>query len=141
MKKLLKVITVLILLTIISCESDENVENGIKTNLKSVFDCDLNTNPISTGICLDGATSVLPNEIITYASKSTFDYSEILWTIESGNIEIIKIENTIVDGFNKSIATIKFNSNFSGGSLKVKANLKNNLGSAGISNYQIELGN
>jgi hypothetical protein len=137
MKNLLKTIIVLMLLTIISCESDET---EININPKSVTDCGLPTDPQFEGLCLDGATSVLPNEVITYASKYTTNYSEILWTIESGSIEILNIENSIVDGVNKSIVTIKFNFDFSGGSLKVKAfDIRGS--SAEISDYQIELGN
>ena len=89
---------------------------------------------------MDGAIAVLPNEVLTYASKSTANFSEMLWTIESGNIEIVSIENSVVDGFNKSIATLKFYSDFTGGSLKVKAvNTSGEL--AEISNYPIELEN
>jgi hypothetical protein len=123
----------------ISCSNDNDTEPEIE-NLKSVTDCGLSTDPQFKGICLDGATSVLPNEVITYASKSTANFSEILWTIESGNMEILSIENSVVDGFNKSIATIKFNSNFIGGSLKVRA-INDSDELAEISDYQIGLDN
>jgi hypothetical protein len=122
-----------------SCSNDNDIKPTVE-NPKSVTDCELRTDPEFKGICLDGATSVSLNEVMTYASKSTANFSEILWTIESGSIEILNIENSFVNGFNKSIATIKFNSDFSGGSLKVIASNASGA-SAGIYNYRIELEN
>jgi hypothetical protein len=122
-----------------SCSNDNDTEPTIE-NPKSVTDYGLMTNPEFKGMCLDSATSVSLNEVMTCASKSTANFSEILWTIESGSIEILNIENSFVDGFNKSIATIKFNSDFSGGSLKVIASSAKGE-SAGIYNYRIELEN
>jgi len=122
---------------IISCSSDDESDLTLE-NSKNVTDCDLSTDPLFIGICLDGATAVLPNDRLTYASKSTSNFSEMIWTIESGSMEILTIENSISNGFNKSIATIKFNSDFSGGSLRVKA-INDSGEEAGISIPQIEL--
>ncbi|OZV66398.1 hypothetical protein [Winogradskyella aurantia] len=137
MKKVLNILTLITILGAISCNSDES---EIQINPKSVTDCSLNSDPNFTGICLDGATSVLINETITYASKATANFTEIQWTINSGNIEIQSIENSIDDGMLKSIATIKFNSDFDGGSLNVKA-INDNGELAEIQNYTIELEN
>ena len=117
MKTTLKILTVLMIFTFISCSKDESV---IDINSRNATDCGLNNDPEFIGICADGSASALQNEVLTYASKSSPNFSEILWIIESGNIEVVNIENSSIDGFNKSIATVKFNLDFSGGIIKVK---------------------
>ncbi len=135
MRRVLRVFICITLLGAISCESDAS---EIEINSKSVTDCSLNSSPEVTGICLDGAKAVLSDETLTYASKATSNFTEIVWTIESGSIEILDIENSMDNGLLKSIATIKFDTDFSGGSLRVNA-INNNGELAEISNYQIEL--
>ncbi len=123
----------------VSCSTDDNGESIVE-NIKNVTDCGLSTDPQFIGLCMDGAESAIPNEVITYASKSTLNFSEISWIVESGSIEILNVENSITEGANKSIATIKFKSDFSGGSLKVRT--FNDEGEfSEILNYQIELEN
>jgi hypothetical protein len=137
MKKSLKTFSIIFLISFLSCSSDES---ELTANPKSVTDCELTITPDFFGICLDGAESALPNEIITYASKFTSTNSEILWTIASGNMEIINIETSITtDGLRKSIVTIQFNSNFSGGSINVKGLDNNGVEFAEITGYPIVL--
>lgn len=137
MKKLNLLTLFLSLFIVVSCEQNENVTN---TNPKDAVDCTLSDDPLLRGICLDGTQLVSQNETITYTCKATRNFSEIIWTVKSGNIKILNIENNITEKFIKSVATIKFNANFSGASLNIKA--INNRGElAEISNYQIDLDN
>jgi hypothetical protein len=121
----------------ISCTKNDDSEPTVE-NLRNFTDCELNTDPEFNGICLNGSNTASQNEVLTFASKSSAVYSEILWTVESGNIEILEVENSVENGINKSIATLKFNFNFSGGEIKV-ISTNNNGEFAGI-DYTIGLG-
>jgi len=133
-------------LLITSCSSNDDDEIAIE-NLKNVTDCSLsfsaNANEDFVGICLDGTPFALPNETITFASKATPNFSEIVWTVESGSMEILNIENSIEDdeepGRLKTIATIKFNSDFSGGVIRTDA--ANDAGETAGMRHFIDLGN
>lgn len=127
---------IFIILLVASCTKD-----SINENTKNVFDCELGENSDFIGICLKGAEFVNPDEELKYASKSNSIFSEIQWEIESGNIEILNIDNSIQGDFYKSIATIKFNADFTGGSLNVKAIDSNGNYFAEVTNYVIELQN
>lgn len=135
MKKSLNAISVLLLLTIVSCKKDE-IE--VYADSISVTDCNL-SRTASSGICLDGEQLVLPNEVLTYASKSTPNLPDIEWTVESGNMEILSIEFSDDFGFHRTVATIKFDSNFSGGSISVRASSSTTGSFAEIAEYSIEL--
>ncbi|WP_299113389.1 hypothetical protein [uncultured Winogradskyella sp.] len=119
---------------ILSCTKD-----SIDENFKNAFDCEFDSNPNFIGICLNGSTLALKNEVLTYASKSTSNFSEISWEIESGNMEILNIDASVENGVNKSIATIQFNSDFNGGSIRVFTIDSNSNAFAEISNYAITL--
>ncbi|WP_040247677.1 hypothetical protein [Psychroserpens mesophilus] len=130
MKLTFKILICLSLL-LVSCTNDENTE-VIPVNPKSVTNCELTIEPDTlVSICANGTDFALRNEIITFASTfyskndSPAD-SEFFWTIESGNMEIINIENSH-DGFMaKSIVTVKFNFDFSGnGIIQVHASSGN----------------
>lgn len=133
-----------ILLTV-SCSNDDDA--GTVENLKNVTDCSLsysaNPNEYLVGICLNGTNSAKPNETITFASKATANFSEIIWTIESGSMEIINVanstENIVEVGRIKTIATIKFNSDFSGGIITAEA--VNDNGERAAMNHIIEVEN
>lgn len=111
-----------------SCSNNDDTEIIVE-NSKNVTDCSLsysaNPNEYVVGVCLDGTNLAIPNETVTFASKATPNFSEIVWTIESGNMEIINVENSIENdvesGRLKTIATIKFNSDFYGGILRADA--------------------
>ncbi|WP_435138274.1 hypothetical protein [Formosa sp. A9] len=128
----------LVLSFVMSCsENDDSSAPSI--NSKSVTDCDTAFNPNTiSGICLNGAELASPNEIITYASKHATSHGisnpQFNWIIENGSIEILNIENSIVDAVTaKSIATIKFNSDFSGnGIIKVMAETDHSEGETEI---------
>jgi hypothetical protein len=86
---------------------------------------DLKPPPISqkpdtlVSICIDGTDLALPNETITFAStfyskNDNPSDTQFLWTGESGNMEILNIENSIHGTIAKSIATIKSNSDYIG---------------------------
>lgn len=89
-------------------------------NLKDVTDCEITIQPDTiVSICLDGTDFALPNETIKfvttfYSKNDTPANTEFSWTIETGNMEILNVENSIDGLIAKSIATIKFNSDFSG---------------------------
>ena len=126
MKKVLNILIIVTLLTTVSCDNDDSV---VELNPNSVTDCSLSytvdLDQYFVGICLDGTNSALPGETITYASKATPNFTEIIWTVESGSMEVMgivtSVENNVENGRLKSIATIRFNSDFSGGSLKAEA--------------------
>ncbi|VXC32775.1 hypothetical protein [Maribacter litoralis] len=112
-----------------SCSSDDD-DNEASLNPKSFTSCDLGDfSPTSTKVCFNGTDFALPNETITFATEFNARVATITWTIESGSIEIINIEESATDSTLKSIATIKFNSDFNGDAVfKVKA--KDSKGSA-----------
>ena len=133
MKKINLLLLMLLAITF-SCTKD-----SIDENFKNTFDCEFDSNPNFIGICLNGSTLALRNEILTYASKSTSNFSEISWEIETGNMEILNIDESIENGINKSIATIEFKSDFNGGSIRVFSIENNSNNFAEISNYAIAL--
>lgn len=125
-----------------SCSRSDDADPIIE-NTKSVSDCGIEIEDnTSVSICLNGTDSALPNEIITFAS--TF-YSKndnpsntlFLWTIESGNIEILNIENSIYGEIAKSIVTIKFNADYTGNAI-IAINAEN-INGAGSREHIIEL--
>lgn len=134
------------LLLVSSCSNNDDTE-PIFNNSKNVTDCSLsysaNPNEYFIGVCVDGTNSALPNEVITFASKATPNFTEIVWTIESGSMELINIENSVENdielGRLKSIATVQFNSNFTGGILR--ANAINDIGENAEMRHFIETGN
>jgi len=132
MKNLFIYPILLIVVFIFSCTDDDSIESNI--NPKSVTDCEL-SETIDVGICVAGTDVASPNETIIFVSKfysgseNVPSNSQISWEIEYGNMEIINIENSI-DGLSaKSLVTIKFNSDFSGGRIWAKA--ENNGDAAG----------
>jgi len=112
----------------------ETDDNSLETlvNIKSVTDCELIIEPNTlVTICANGTEFALRNEIITFASafyskNDSASNTEFLWTIESGSMEIMNIENSNNGLIAKSIVTIKFNSDFSGnGIINVNASSGN----------------
>ena len=89
-------------------------------------------------MCIDGPRVVSKNEIITYASKTTIDDANLQWITNTEGVEILNIENSIDIGMPKSIATLKFNSNFNGGTISV---IISNDDLESTTNYPIELQN
>ncbi|TYP69911.1 hypothetical protein [Aquimarina intermedia] len=133
-RQLICLVTILFILS--SCADDENIAEKQTTNKKNVTDCELTIEPNTlVSICVDGASVALPDEVITFASTfySKNDdpaTSQFLWTIESGSMQIMNIENTFDELIAKSIATIKFSSNYSGnGIIVVKAENETGSGS------------
>ncbi|MBC2844510.1 hypothetical protein [Winogradskyella flava] len=137
MNKHLPLIVQIFILFFVSSCSDESVDEDIK----NVFDCEFEDNAEFVGICLNGSTRASPGDELKYASKTTANFSEIIWEIESGSMEILDIENSIEDDNYKSIATIHFKEDFTGGSLKVLAIDINSNNFAEITDYVIELQN
>ena len=103
----------LIVLTI-SCSNngDSTVENE-----QNVSNCEINIKEnTALLICIDGNDLALPNEIIEY--EATFysrndnpSNANFSWTIESGNMEILNVENSTENSndyiVSKSFATIR----------------------------------
>jgi hypothetical protein len=135
--KIYLLLIVFITLTI-SCSNDNEIEPAIE-NLKSVTDCEITIVPdLLVSICIDGTDSALPNETIKftstfYSKNGNPSNTEFLWTIESGSMEIINIENSTDRLIAKSIATIKFNSDYSGNGI-ISANAENNSGNGRLGN-------
>ncbi|TCK67381.1 hypothetical protein DFQ05_1155 [Winogradskyella wandonensis] len=137
MKKYFTITLKLIILVLfISCSKD-----SIDNNINNAFDCQLDSDPDFIGICINGSTLANANETLIYASKSSSNFSEIIWEIQSGNMEIIAVENSFDGDLPKSLATIQFNSDFTGGSIKVVANSENSNNFAEISDFIIEVTN
>ena len=129
MKKSIKLLLLVAIATFqFSCSSDD--DNEASLNPKSFTSCDIGDfSPTSTKMCFNGADFALPNETITFAAEFNARVATFTWTIESGSIEIINIEESATDSTLKSIATFKFNSDFNGDAVfKVKA--KDSKGSA-----------
>ncbi len=126
----------------ISCSSDNDIEPTIE-NLKNVTDCELPIKPSTAiAICVDGTDFALPDETIKfvttfYSRNDNPTNTKFLWTIESGNMEVLNLENSIDGLIAKSIATIKFNSDYSGNGV-IKGEAQNNTGS-GSATHSIEL--
>jgi hypothetical protein len=102
-----------------SCSNNDDSEPLIE-NLKNVSDCGITIEPDTlVSICIDGTDLALPNETITftatfYSKKDNPSDTQFLWTVKYGNMEILNIEHSIGGTIAKSIATIKFNSNYIG---------------------------
>jgi hypothetical protein len=127
-----------------SCSNDDDSEPIIE-NLKNVSDCGITIEPDTLiSICIDGTDLALPNETITFAStfyskNDNPSDTQFLWTVESGNMEILNIENSIDGTIAKSIATIKFNSDYIGNGV-IGINAENATGT-GIIEHFVELEN
>ena len=132
----IKLLFSIILLCSMSCTKET-----MDINFKNAFDCEFEARPNFVGMCLNGSENALRNETLTYAAKATSNFSEIQWEIEFGDMDIIDIENSNDSGNLRSIATIQFNSNFNGGSIRVFATESNSVAFAEISNYEIALEN
>jgi len=126
MKNLLIYPILMIVVFIFSCSNDDSIE-AIVNDSKSVTDCGLSVTPNTlVSICVDGTDFASPNETITFASKlfpASGDASnnQFVWSILNGSMEILNVENSIDGDFAKSIVTIKFNSDYSGGKIRVDA--------------------
>ena len=137
--QIFKLLPFLLIMITFSCSNDD----ATIENLKNVTDCEMVIEPETlVAICLDGTDSALPNEVIKFAStfyskNENPSNTEFLWTIESGSMEIVNIENSVDGSLAKSIVTIKFNSDFSGNGL-VQVNAANASGT-GNTEHDIEL--
>ena len=139
MRKSIKLLLLIAIATFqFSCSSDDDANTDVNLSSKSVTDCGLGQmTETSLNVCLDGAELALPNENITYAAKYNSLDAEFTWNIMSGSMEVINVENSISDGISKSIATIKFNSDFNGqGVIEVFA--EDSRGSGGVT-HAVEL--
>ena len=122
MKKSINLLLLIAIATFqFSCSSDD--DNDASLNPKSVTTCNLGDfSPTGVKVCLNGTDYALPNETITFAAEYNARVAYFTWTIESGSMEIINIEDSATGTTSKSIATIKFNSDFNGDAVfKVKA--------------------
>ena len=143
MKKMTKFIQIITLILFVSCSTDSNETNDISENAaknpKSVSDCDQTaSNSENNSLCLNGADFVQPSEVINYAFKTNSTDCSITWSVETGDFEILNIENNISGEFTISIATLKFDTSFSGGSVKAYS-YRNDTQSAGYIIKGIEL--
>tara|TARA_B110000967_G_C18887317_1_gene564903 strand:+ start:2399 stop:2842 length:444 start_codon:yes stop_codon:yes gene_type:complete len=126
----------------LSCSNDDDTEPAIE-NLKNVTDCEITIEPNTlVSICIDGTEFALPNEIITFASafyskNVNPTETQFLWTVESGNMEILNVENSIDGQIAKSISTIKFDSDYLGNGV-IGINAENDTG-RGITGHIVEL--
>lgn len=130
MKNLIKVSFLFALMFLISCSSnDEAIILDPADNSKSVADCgEAFVSPERNYFCLGGAPEVLPGEILNYAFKHNSRNTDVTWSIESGEMEILNIETSVSGDFTISIATIKFDSDFDGGFLKASSIPNENKG-------------
>ncbi len=125
-----------------SCSNNDDTEATVE-NLKNITDCEITIESGTlTSICVDGTDFALPDETIKfvttfYSKNDNPANTEFSWTIESGNMEVMNVENSIDGLIAKSIATIKFNSNYSGNGV-IKGSAENNTGSA-FATHSVEL--
>ena len=108
MKKHLKFLSLLSLMAIVTSCSNNDESQAILDNPKSVTDCRITIGTDdAVSICMDGTKDAIPNEIIKFASSfySRNDNpadTQFNWTVESGNMEILKVENS-TDGSNEGV--------------------------------------
>jgi len=124
MKSLTIFLSFIFIFSLTGCsEDDVNI-----SELKSRTDCTLSAAPgtDALALCTNSSETALPNDNFKVVAKCNQPNSAAEWTIEEGSIEIVSIKTNTEDGFTKSIATLKFNSDFSGGGIRCKMN--NNLG-------------
>jgi hypothetical protein len=118
MRNILGIIFVCVLtITSVSCSSNDDIDQ-IESSF-SANDCDLENSNLLVAICVNGASRVTAGQTVSFASKFRSEGSTssatFEWNIESGSMEVLEIVNTVVDeSVTKSVATIKFNSNFDG---------------------------
>ncbi|WP_298756722.1 hypothetical protein [uncultured Psychroserpens sp.] len=143
MKKLtLGLLLVVYVMALSSCSNNDDIEPEIE-NLKNVTDCNITIEPdLLVAICIDGTDVALPDEIITFVSTfySKIDIAantQFMWDIESGNMEILTIENSVEGSIAKSIATIRFDANYSGSGI-IGVTAENDNGS-GYTQHIVEL--
>ena len=122
-----------------SCTKEDDTEPTFE-NLKNVTDCDLTIEDDTlVSICIDGTDYALPNDVITFAStfyskNDNPSDTQFLWTVESGQMEILSVENSIDGALAKSIATIKFNSDYIGSGI-ISINAENTSATANTEHF------
>ena len=130
------ILLALICLINFSCTED-NDSDIIENNLEELARCELLLTPDTlNSICVDGAKLAAPGEIISLTSSffSRLDDpndTEFIWTIASGNMEVLEIETAVEDTIATSVAVIRVDSDFTGNAV-VRVNAKNQLGEASM---------
>lgn len=120
----------ILFLLVFSCTSEDEDIAAL-----SIVDCELElaTDPsmLHIGICSSGSDLASQNEILFYGSKYTGrsepEDLEIIWTVVSGNMEILSTESSIVDGIRQSVVSIKFAEDFTGGTIGIKGEDLNHI--------------
>ena len=80
---------------------------------------------------MDGPKSITPGKTYTYAFKISKRENghnintDIDWSVESGNIEILDTTLTLDEEYTSSVATIKFADNFETGTIKASSDAYN----------------
>lgn len=116
----------------IACSEDDSADH--LTTLKNVSECELSIETTTlVGICVEGTDAALPDEIImfvsTFYSKGDNPSNTIFdWSIQSGSMEILTIDTSVDGLIAKSIATIRFNTDYTGQGI-IKVNAENETGS------------
>lgn len=129
-------------IVIASCSNDDATDPIIE-NAKDVTDCGITIEPLTLlSICVDGTDFALPEETIKFAStfyskNDNASNTVFSWNIASGSMEILSVENSTEGLIAKSIATIRFNSDYSGNGL-IRVDAENETGHAS-SGHIVEL--
>jgi hypothetical protein len=120
MKNLLKSFTLVFFFLCLSCKEED-------IQIEEVLDCNLRTGPGVWSMCLAGPEVVAPGGTCDYIfkiSKRTDgeNINEVVnWSVESGEMEIVDIETEVKADFTASIATLKFQNNFTYGVIKASS--------------------
>tara|TARA_R110002049_G_scaffold308793_2_gene514104 strand:+ start:1011 stop:1403 length:393 start_codon:yes stop_codon:yes gene_type:complete len=98
----------LILIGLTSCSKDDDKE-------------ELCNNIIYDSCCIRGSDFAAPNEELNFVYTFKIINAEVEWEIINGDATVLNVENSNSGGETVSIATIKFNGDFSVARLKAKA--------------------
>lgn len=133
MKKLFIITQLSLFIILISCSTEDQLSEFIPVDSKNTTDCALaiDSNTL-VEICLEGTDFAQKNDVLKFASSfyvknEDASNSEFEWSIQSGSMEIVKVDNYIEGDIAKSIATIEFGSSFSGSGL-ITVNASNGTG-------------
>ena len=100
------------LLFLISCSSDNEDDEQHCNFDTEVPEC-----------CFTGSDFASKNETLVFTNKFPEPNADMEWEILHGDITIINVENTVIGDVTKSVATIKFNTDFSIGRIAARGSI------------------
>lgn len=110
---------IILITTFISCSTNDEAEDEIEETADVLAYCDISTTPESFGTCVGGPDFASTGDTLIFVSAFYQENINVVnpsfeWISEEGGMEIIDVEISI-NGFGaRSIATVKFDENFTG---------------------------